>query len=88
MTDEANNGSADSTGQEGLSSGPALRVVSGNPTAEELAAVVAIFAASTADGDQTEYTPEPAPWSAPSSMHRITMPAPGPGVWAQLGRFR
>jgi hypothetical protein len=67
---------------------PALRVVSGNPTAEELAAVVAIFAASVGAEQGEEFTTEPAPWSAPSSMHRPAMPAPGPGVWAQLGRFR
>ena|GEM_PF-947270 len=65
-----------------------LRVVSGNPTAEELAAVIAVVSAAAASSGDSEAPPAPAPWSAPSSMHRVSMPEPGPGVWAQMGRFR
>ncbi len=65
-----------------------LRVVSGNPKPEELAAVIAVISAAASAADVEVVEPKPAPWSAPSSMHRPAMPAPGPGVWAQLGRHR
>ncbi|MEI2728712.1 MAG: acyl-CoA carboxylase subunit epsilon [Candidatus Nanopelagicales bacterium] len=66
---------------------PLLRVVSGNPTPEELAAVVTVIAvAAAASGEPASDPSTPSGWGAPASMHRQPMPAPGPGAWAQLGR--
>ena len=59
---------------------PALRVVKGEPTPEELAAVTALMAA--AGGDE----PAPAPrvrrggWNDPAGMHRRPL-LPGPNGW-------
>lgn len=57
---------------------PFLRVVKGDPSPEELAAVVAVLASlggPVATG--TRRTPE---WNAPRRLHRIPV-APGPGGW-------
>ncbi len=59
---------------------PRLRVISGNPTPEELAALVAVVAAASSD---EEPPAEPVnPWSAPSGMHRQPLPAPSPYAWS------
>ena len=60
--------------------GPALRVVRGAPSPEELAVVTAIFAAAGGG------TGDPAPaiqrggWSDPARRHRRAL-LPGPNAW-------
>jgi hypothetical protein len=61
---------------------PLLRVVRGDPTPEELAALVAVVASLGAP-------PAPAPrrtavWSAPARLHRVVHPH-GPGGWRASG---
>lgn len=66
---------------------PILRVMSGNPTPEELAAIVTVVAVAASSAAETgEPTQAASGWGAPTAMHRQPMPAPGPGAWAQLGR--
>ncbi len=61
---------------------PFLRVVRGDPTPEELAALVAVLA-SLGGGDAP--APRPAPvWSAPRRQHRRPL-AHGPGGWRASG---
>lgn len=60
---------------------PLLRVVRGNPTAEELGAVVALLAARSASGDDIE--PEERPlWGRPSLRQPLHA---GPGAWRASG---
>jgi hypothetical protein len=58
---------------------PLLRVVHGDPTAEELAALIAVVSVRAAGAD----TPPPAPrsaWNAPPRLVRGAV-APGPDGW-------
>lgn len=77
-------------GTEGTSDSPAqqplLRVVSGNPTPEELAALVTVIAAASASASGDVDEPALDGWGSPTAMHRAPMPAPGPDAWRQLGR--
>lgn len=50
-------------------SAPFLRVESGNPTDEEIAALVAVLSVATADAGPTEI-PVLDHWGRPSTMHR------------------
>lgn len=64
---------------------PALRIVRGEPTAEELAALTALVTAA-AGGD----APAAAPltrgrWNDPAHQH-VRMPWPGPGAWTATYR--
>jgi hypothetical protein len=64
-----------------VSDGPRLRVVSGSPTAEELAVLAAVVAVAAAAGPpETPPAPPHGRWSDPvwSVRHPIT---PGPGAW-------
>jgi Acyl-CoA carboxylase epsilon subunit len=72
--------------------GPVLRVVSGEATPEEIAAVVAAVAAATADGtsgaaaslpDGAAAAPTTSVWSAPGYAHRNVRATftPGPHGW-------
>jgi hypothetical protein len=60
---------------------PVLRVIRGEPTADELAAVVVVLAARAAEAG-----PEPAPrparsqWAAKARQMRPQL-TPGPGAW-------
>ena len=65
-----------------------VRVSSGRPTQEELAAVIAVVSAAARGAVEAESTSQPTLWSSPTSMHRLAMPAPGTGVWEQIGRYR
>ena len=58
---------------------PLLRIINGDATAEEVAAVVAVFAAlgSAAGESPRRRTPE---WSARHRTVRVTLPH-GPGGW-------
>jgi len=49
---------------------PLLRVVSGNPSPEELAALVAVVAAAAAGGGATDEDGAASQWAAPSRLHR------------------
>lgn len=63
---------------------PILRVVSGDPTPEELAALVAVVAAAASAG-----TPDaPAPRSEWSARHRLVRGPHrhGPGAWRASAR--
>ena len=64
---------------------PLLRVVKGEPTAEELAALVAVVAARRANptGPATQ-TPRSA-WAAPKWRLRRPL-STGPGAWRSSGR--
>ncbi len=65
---------------------PVLRVVSGNPTPEEIAVITAVVAAASAGGDGATGPPAPSSsvWGRSSRApgHR---PAPGPGAWRVSG---
>jgi hypothetical protein len=54
-----------------------LRVVRGDATPEEVAALVAVLAARPAATPAA--TPEPSAWSRPRP--RAALPPPGPGAW-------
>lgn len=61
---------------------PVLRVERGNPTAEELAAVVAVLAAAGGDPGPAQDGPgrRPSLWTARSRFARAPHSA-GPGAW-------
>ena len=70
--------SDDAPAVEPVETTPFLRVVKGNPTPEELAALVSVLASlagPTAAGPRR--TPE---WNAPRRLHRVVAPH-GPGGW-------
>lgn len=62
---------------------PLLRVVSGNPSPEELAALIAVVAAAAGSG---ETSPEPSAgsqWATPARLHRGAVhPGPAGSWWA------
>jgi hypothetical protein len=58
---------------------PALRIVHGAPTPEELAAITALVSA-VAVGNSTEPAPLRGRWADPSVQHRRPWQA-GPGAW-------
>lgn len=62
---------------------PVLRIVNADATPEEVAAIVAVFAALGSGGEAPapRRTPE---WSAPHRRVRQTFPA-GPGGWRSSG---
>ena len=56
---------------------PLLRVVRGEPTPEQLAALIAVVSARTAGGEEPEPAP-PSRWARP----QLRRPLPhGPGAW-------
>ena len=55
---------------------PLLRVVRGNPTPEELAALIAVV--STRGGAVEEPAPARSLWAAPALRRPLS---PGPGAW-------
>ncbi|MDQ3576506.1 MAG: acyl-CoA carboxylase subunit epsilon [Actinomycetota bacterium] len=58
---------------------PFLRIVRGDPSPEEIAALVAVL--SAASGNRKTAAPAPAyGWSATSRLLRSS-PSPGPGGW-------
>ncbi|MCW2708464.1 MAG: Acyl-CoA carboxylase epsilon subunit [Frankiales bacterium] len=59
-----------------------LRVVRGDASPEELAAVVAVLA-SRSGSEAAEETPAPSAWAAPQL--RAPLPPPGPGAWVASG---
>jgi hypothetical protein len=61
---------------------PALRVVRGDATPEEVAALVAVLAAR--GGPAEAEVPRTSAWSRPQP--RAPLPAPGPGAWRAAAR--
>ena len=64
---------------------PLLRVVTGEPTAEELAALTVVVAALSQRRPRRRPTPVGA-WASRADAVR-TPPQPGPGGWRAAGRF-
>ena len=66
-----------------MSERPVLRVVSGDATPEEIAAVVAAVAASAAPGAPPEPAPTTSVWAGRGWGHRCVRAAsaPGPESW-------
>jgi Acyl-CoA carboxylase epsilon subunit len=66
---------------------PLLRVVKGDPTPEELAALVAVVAARAAVAGAGAGAADPAPsaWADRAAAVRRPLPV-GPGAWARSGR--
>ena len=62
---------------------PLLRVVSGNPSAEELAALTVVVAALSQRRDRRRPTPVGG-WAAYGRMHRTPL-LTGPGGWRAAG---
>jgi Acyl-CoA carboxylase epsilon subunit len=60
---------------------PVLTIVAGNPSAEEIGAVVAVLAAAMASADETRARDAiRSQWSARSRLLRAPLPR-GPGGW-------
>jgi hypothetical protein len=64
---------------------PLLRVVSGDPTDEELAALTVVVAALAQRRPRRRVTPVGA-WASYADAHRRPL-QPGPGGWRASGRF-
>jgi len=64
---------------------PLLRVVTGEPTAEELAALTVVVAALSQRRERRRPTPVGA-WASFADGHRRDLQA-GPGGWRASGRF-
>ncbi|MGY1748092.1 acyl-CoA carboxylase subunit epsilon [Modestobacter sp. SYSU DS0511] len=63
---------------------PMLRVVRGEPSTEELAALTVVLAALSTRRPRRRPTPVGA-WGAPAALHRRPL-QPGPGGWLAAGR--
>ncbi|RBY86590.1 acyl-CoA carboxylase subunit epsilon [Blastococcus sp. TF02A-30] len=63
---------------------PLLRVVRGEPSAEELAALTVVVAALSQRRGRRRPTPVGA-WASPAFSHRRPL-RPGPGGWLAAGR--
>ncbi|HWL36610.1 MAG TPA: acyl-CoA carboxylase epsilon subunit [Frankiaceae bacterium] len=61
---------------------PALRVIRGDATTEEVAALVAVLAAR--GGDTETEPPRTSEWARPQP--RRALPSPGPGAWRAAAR--
>jgi hypothetical protein len=61
---------------------PFLRVVRGDPTPEELAALVAVLA--SLGGPEAEPPRPTASWNTPRRLHQVVHPH-GPGGWRASG---
>jgi hypothetical protein len=80
VNDAVSTGSTDGVGASDAA--PFLRVVKGDPTPEELAALVAVLASL---GGPAAAPPRRTPeWNAPRRLHRLPQ-AHGPGAWRASG---
>ncbi|MQA33305.1 acyl-CoA carboxylase subunit epsilon [Modestobacter roseus] len=66
------------------SAAPLLRVVRGNPSDEELAALTVVVAALSRPRPRRRATPVGA-WGSPAALHRPPL-RPGHGGWLAAGR--
>jgi hypothetical protein len=64
---------------------PALRIVRGEPTPEELAVVTAVVTAASGGGENEPEPPRRGRWADPAWQH-VQMRRPGPGAWASSFR--
>jgi hypothetical protein len=64
---------------------PALHVVRGDPTPEEVAVLTALVAAAAAATPQTRPRVRRGGWNDPARTHRREM-LPGPNGWRTAGR--
>lgn len=62
-----------------MNEAPLLRVVSGNPSAEELAALTAVVSAA-GSGGEAPTEPRRGRWNDPAAQARRPL-RPGPGAW-------
>lgn len=69
---------------EAVEERPALRIVKGNPTAEEIAALVTVF--SAASGGVEEEPEQVSAWASPAELHRASLPVGAPNAWVLSGR--
>ena len=82
MSESGSEADVVSTGSTDEGGAPFLRVVKGDPTPEELAALVAVLASL---GDSPPAPPRRTPeWNAPRRLHRVVHPH-GPGGWRASG---
>jgi len=63
---------------------PLLRVVKGDPSPEELAALVSVLAALGGSAESDTRASAPAAWNSPRRLHRVVHPH-GPGGWRGSG---
>jgi hypothetical protein len=68
-----------------VSEQPLLRIVKGEPTAEELAVLTVVVAALSQRRERRRVTPVGA-WASYADAHRRPVQA-GPGGWRASGRF-
>ncbi len=68
------------TAEETATATPPLRVISGTASAQEIAALVAVLAAASGDGDTESAAVAPSSWSSPARAMRAEL-TPGPGAW-------
>ena len=68
-----------------MSEQPLLRVVKGEPTAEEIAALTVVVATLSQRRSRQRPTPVGA-WASYADAHRQPL-RPGPGGWRASGRF-
>jgi hypothetical protein len=68
-----------------VSDQPLLRIVKGEPSAEELAALTVVVATLSQRRERRRPTPVGA-WASYSDGHRLSL-QPGPGGWCAAGRF-
>ncbi|MGA4543308.1 acyl-CoA carboxylase subunit epsilon [Uniformispora flossi] len=64
-----------------------IKIVRGEPTPEELAAIVTVIAAKSAGGGAAEAFAPPSQWNAPARLVRTPL-RPGPGAWQASGWAR
>ncbi len=76
-SDAGNEGSVSSEPTEPAR--PLLRIVRGDPSPEEVAALVTVLAARSGGGGD-EAPPQPSAWSRPSFAHARPLSV-GPGAW-------
>jgi hypothetical protein len=68
-----------------VSEQPLLRIVKGEPTAEEVAALTVVVATLSQRRSRRRPTPVGA-WASPADRHRPALQS-GPGGWRASGRF-
>jgi hypothetical protein len=73
------------TSSSGRDEPPLLRVLSGSPTDEELAALTVVVAALAQERPRRRTTPVGG-WASPADRHRQPLRS-GPGGWRASGRF-
>ncbi|MGW0657744.1 acyl-CoA carboxylase subunit epsilon [Streptodolium elevatio] len=64
-----------------------IKIVRGEPTAEELAAIVTVIAAKASGGGAPASAPAPSEWNSPARLVRTPL-RPGPGAWQASGWVR